>query len=411
VKLYRLRREPESGEEEKELVLDTDAEAQAPAQEAPEAEGSSPQVGDSLDTNLLDPFGDARNEVEESTPASGLADIPIQDLLSDLVGVSHRLRTTPPACDVAAEPDEEGDTAEAHDSEGLQVAGPSPTGYRRYALHSLTLSLALAAAIGGVMGAGQLGRTEPSQESPAQIQAGYPKSPVVVATVPAPAVTPEGQAGTAPETTPEPTREATQEPTPELQPAYFLYTVRPGDTVSAIASAFGISRDYILWNNPDVIKDSNLVLVGEQLLIPSVDGIIYRVKPGDTLPAIAALYQIDAQSILAFVPNGLTSPDNAIAGMVLILPKAVPPPAPAATPTEPAATPTEPAATPTEPIATPSEPPATPTEPAATPTEPAATPTEPAATPTEPTATPTEPAATPTELATTPTPTPPTPTP
>jgi LysM repeat protein len=92
-------------------------------------------------------------------------------------------------------------------------------------------------------------------------------------------MTPESQA----ETAPEPTPEATPEPTPELQPAYFLYTVQPEDTVSAIAGVFGISRDYILWNNPDVIKDPNLLLVGEELLIPSVDGIIYRVKPGDTL--------------------------------------------------------------------------------------------------------------------------------
>ncbi len=41
--------------------------------------------------------------------------------------------------------------------------------------------------------------------------------------------------------------------------------------------------------------------------------------------------RFDIQSILAFAPNGLTSPDNAIEGMVLILPKAVPPPPAAAT--------------------------------------------------------------------------------
>jgi len=339
VKLFRLRRKPESGEAEKELVLDTDAEAQAPAQDTTDTAGGSPQGDDSLDPNLLDVFRAAKNETQESTLAPGLGDIPIQDLLSDLVGVSHRLHVTPRARDLAAEPDEEGDAVEAHASEGLQVARPAPTGYRRYALHSLTLGLALAAAIGGLTGAGRLGRTEPLQDSPAQSQAGYLKSPVAVATVTAVAVTPENRA----EPAPEPTPEATPEPTPELQPAYFLYTVQPGDTVSTIAGVFGISRDYILWNNPDVIKDPNVLLVGEELLIPSVDGIIYRVKPGDTLSAIAALYQIDVQSILAFVPNGLTSPDNAIEGMVLILPKAVPPPPTgAATSPTPTATPAAP---------------------------------------------------------------------
>jgi hypothetical protein len=135
MRFFRLRRKPESGEEEKELVLDTDAEPQAPAQdsseaeaaapaegeapapegdlmtqigaeadaeikaeeEAPETEGGSPQAGDSLDPDLLDIFRAAKNEVQESTLASELDDIPAQDLLSDLVGVSHRLRAMPRA--------------------------------------------------------------------------------------------------------------------------------------------------------------------------------------------------------------------------------------------------------------------------------------------------------------------------
>jgi len=137
MRFFRLRRKPESGEEEKELVLDTDAEPQALAQDTPEAEeeadtpsegealapegdlmtqigaeadaeiaaeeetpeteGGSPQAGDSLDPDLLDIFRAAKNEVQESTLASELEDIPAQDLLSDLVGVSHRLRAMPRA--------------------------------------------------------------------------------------------------------------------------------------------------------------------------------------------------------------------------------------------------------------------------------------------------------------------------
>jgi LysM repeat protein len=296
VKLFRLRREPESGEEEKELVLDTDAETQPPAQDETEAEAS--------------------------TPPSELDDIPIQDLLTDLMGVSQSLGITPPAHaepapsearDLSAEPAEEVNAAEPDGSAGPQVTAPRPTGYRRYALHGLLLCLALVAAIGALLGAERLTRTESIQGSPAQSQDDHSRPPIVVATVPAAAPTQESQA------------ETTPEPTPELQPAYFLYTVQPGDAVLTIAETFAISPDYILWNNPDVIYDPNLVLVGEELLIPSVDGIIYGVKPGDTLPGIAALYQIDVESILAFAPNGLTSPNNAIEGMVLVLPGAVPP--------------------------------------------------------------------------------------
>jgi hypothetical protein len=135
VRFFRLRRRPERDEEEKELVLDADAEEEALAQgtieadtptegeapapagdllaqigaeadaeikaeaeaekEAPGTEGGSPQGGDSLDPDLLDIFRSAKEEVEESTLASELEDIPAQDLLSDLVGVSHRLRAMP----------------------------------------------------------------------------------------------------------------------------------------------------------------------------------------------------------------------------------------------------------------------------------------------------------------------------
>jgi len=142
MRFFRLRRKPESDEEEKELVLDADAEEEAFAQDiieaeeeapqsaaeaatptaeeapapagdllaqlgaeadaeieaeekAPGTEGGSPQGGDSLDPDLLDIFRSAKEEVQESTLASELEDIPAQDLLSDLVGVSHRLRAMP----------------------------------------------------------------------------------------------------------------------------------------------------------------------------------------------------------------------------------------------------------------------------------------------------------------------------
>ena len=114
MKLFRLRRKPKSGEEERELVLDTDAEvgAEAPAQEeapAPESDlmtqisseteseieaEEKASEEDPLDPDLVDLFREAKNEVEESTLASELEDIAAQDLLTDLMGVSDRLRTT-----------------------------------------------------------------------------------------------------------------------------------------------------------------------------------------------------------------------------------------------------------------------------------------------------------------------------
>ncbi len=120
------------------------------------------------------------------------------------------------------------------------------------------------------------------------------------------------------------------EPAPEPQPVSTVYTVQPGDSVASIAESFGIDMEYILWNNPDLHENPDLLLVGQELQIPSANGLIYSVKLGDTLSDIASFYQIGVQSILAFVPNGITSADTVIAGMVLLLPDAVPPPPPPA---------------------------------------------------------------------------------
>jgi 3D (Asp-Asp-Asp) domain-containing protein/LysM repeat protein len=129
---------------------------------------------------------------------------------------------------------------------------------------------------------------------------------------------PEPEKGAAPEA----------EPAPEPQPIFTVYTVQPGDSVASIADSFGIDMEYVLWNNPDLHENPDLLQVGQELQIPIVNGLIYNVKSGDTLSDIASFYQIDVQSILAFAPNGITSADTVIEGMVLLLPDAVPPPPP-----------------------------------------------------------------------------------
>jgi len=85
------------------------------------------------------------------------------------------------------------------------------------------------------------------------------------------------------------TPEAAPTATATRPPAYFLYTVQRGDTLTAIAASFGLSLDHILWTNPDVIDDPDLLLVGDKLLIPNVTGMIYYVEPGDVLSAIGRL--------------------------------------------------------------------------------------------------------------------------
>jgi murein DD-endopeptidase MepM/ murein hydrolase activator NlpD len=136
----------------------------------------------------------------------------------------------------------------------------------------------------------------------------------------------------------------TEAPTPDAvvaevetapRPAYFTYTIQPGDTMYSIATAFGLSESTLLWNNPEVSADPDLLFVGGTLLVPSVDGVVYNVTLGDTLNGIASYYGVAPADIVSYDPNGLTSADDLIDGMVLVIPGAVPPatPAPTAAPT------------------------------------------------------------------------------
>ena len=291
-------REPEAGGEEKELALDTDAGQAAAQAEAPrpggavlvqvgaeadseiDAGGEPPQsdagspLEDELDPALLELFREARNEVQESTLASELPDIPIQDLLSELVSLRQRLGIAPPA---RAEPEEGEDSPEPKPSRSPEATWPPLARCRRYALHGLLLSLTLVMAIASALiGADRLLSGGQNQDATPSATATVHPGVVVRQVHP-------------PQPTPVASPEATPMPTPTRQPAYFIHTVQPGDTLSSIAAAFGISLDHILWINPDVIDDPNLLLVGDKLLIPSVAGMIYYVKPGDVLSAIGRL--------------------------------------------------------------------------------------------------------------------------
>lgn len=202
---------------------------------------------------------------------------------------------------------------------------------------------AAAAAFGGALRGSRGPAVTPTEgQPPAQAKPGYLRSPVVLATIPgillrqqplaeadaATAAVSEGGEVTEPADEPAAGEAAIPTATPEPEPAFFTYTIQEGDTVSDIAARFGVDVDYILWNNPELVDDPDLLVPGQDIVIPSVNGLIYHVRLGDTLSDIADFYQIDVQSIVAFVPNRLESPDTLIEGAVLLLPGAVPPPPP-----------------------------------------------------------------------------------
>jgi murein DD-endopeptidase MepM/ murein hydrolase activator NlpD len=131
-------------------------------------------------------------------------------------------------------------------------------------------------------------------------------------------------------------------PTPEPV-MYTTHQVTEGDTLSSIAEQHGITTEYLIWNNPLVAADPDMLLIGEEVMVPSTAGIVYDVRLGDTISDIAATYSVDPTAIIAYGPNKLDTPDLIIEGMVLMLPGAVPPAPP---PPEPVAVEEAPAAEP-----------------------------------------------------------------
>ena len=118
--------------------------------------------------------------------------------------------------------------------------------------------------------------------------------------------------------------------TPSRSPRYLEYAVRSGDTISSIASRFGIGSNYIIWNNADVSNDPNSLEIGQKLQIPTVPGMIHSVQIGDTLSSIIARYDGDLQQTLDFRANNITDPNVVPVGELLLVVggRNIPPPAP-----------------------------------------------------------------------------------
>jgi murein DD-endopeptidase MepM/ murein hydrolase activator NlpD len=122
--------------------------------------------------------------------------------------------------------------------------------------------------------------------------------------------------------------EPAAETTPEPEPVYLTYVVQEGDTAASIAARNGIELESLLWNNAELRADPDLILVGEELTIPTRDGILYTVQLGDTLLDIADIYQADVDGIVGLSANEIGDADTVLEGAVLLLPGAVPPPPP-----------------------------------------------------------------------------------
>lgn len=102
------------------------------------------------------------------------------------------------------------------------------------------------------------------------------------------------------------------------------YTVQKGDTISSIASKFGISEDTIKWAN-DLSSDD--ISIGDNLKILPVTGILHKVQEGENIYSIAKKYKVDAQAIADFPFNDFANPQtfSLVSGQFVVVPDGIKP--------------------------------------------------------------------------------------
>ncbi len=102
---------------------------------------------------------------------------------------------------------------------------------------------------------------------------------------------------------------------PELY--YSVYMVQKGDIIGTIAKTHGVSQDALISLNK--LRNTRTIQIGQLLKIPSINGILYTAKKGDTPELIADKYRVSLEKIA--LANNIS--DNIVtAGAVIFLPDA-----------------------------------------------------------------------------------------
>lgn len=97
------------------------------------------------------------------------------------------------------------------------------------------------------------------------------------------------------------------------------YVTVEGDTISTVASKFGITSDSVRWSNG---MNGDSVNPGKELVIPPVNGIVYKVKTGETADSLAERYRANRDAIIAINDAEFS---GLIVGTEIVIPDAIQP--------------------------------------------------------------------------------------
>ncbi len=104
----------------------------------------------------------------------------------------------------------------------------------------------------------------------------------------------------------------------EEKPAIFVHKVNPGETLWDIALAYGVSVDTISSAND--LKNKNYLSIGQELQIPSVNGVLHQVATGESLWEISERYNVPLDEIAR--ANAITDPSRIQPNTKLVIPGA-----------------------------------------------------------------------------------------
>jgi len=102
----------------------------------------------------------------------------------------------------------------------------------------------------------------------------------------------------------------------ERRDGIIVYTVQPGETISTIASRFGVSLETILWQNG--LSARSLIRPGQTLEILPVTGVAHKVARGESVSTIARKYGTSEADIIK--QNNLLDVSDIKISQLLIIP-------------------------------------------------------------------------------------------
>lgn len=104
------------------------------------------------------------------------------------------------------------------------------------------------------------------------------------------------------------------------------YEVQEGETLSQISEKFGLTVDTVLWAN-GLDSEKSKIRAGQSLKILPTDGVMHKVKKGETVYSIAKKFEANPQSMVDYPFNSFTNDETfALAvGQALMVPDGIMP--------------------------------------------------------------------------------------